>query len=1015
MGQEYGSTLVEDHAVDHLDAQRNSRQSHRQSARASYLSMHPVAPEESVGPLVKTYVKVLDEFMVKWVVIAFFLITTAISINWALELFDKTDMKWNAPSGSYAEDQENMVKKYMPTAVGSTEFLVALEWKVPKQSDNIVKYTPSFASLDLPEPVFEAGGVQYTYSNAGSKDFTEALRERIYYKWCGVLPNITRISLSQGVPPNCAAFGNRVSLYTGYWAVVGYDETAGNAYLGKGNTSTYIAIKLQGENIGLSDIKDEFSDWLDETVDLIAPQFLNPVQMKGGAFSISGGTKQILSTVKSDLILADGIAIPVSLIISMIALRNLRLMIVPLTMCLVTTFVSMAIVTGLAENMAVSVLSPLVMISIIVALPVGHSLFFLNRFREALLEDFPVPEAVKRMLSTAGMAVFLSQLCLAGCCVIIIFVDVEQVQSMGAAMLVSVCVSALSAMVLAPSILLAFPNFFQNCRERTEVLGKMGVWRKRDTVALATQLKGGAPKYDSEDPGVVPHLMPELADTKWHRFANRTQEASGTFSCLALLVLFVFISPFAIVLFKNTEVTDSFTVYLPRRDDFTETAFRLFDAFGYGIASQYTVMALPPVNSLLPADAAAVLKATGQNIGDEPYSYFVLDTDLTAQDTVWNNAAGFFDQLKTSPNYDTNDVVGAFYYHGIQFDAQSIAVAMKYLTSLAGGAPVNPALEAAYSPSLRWRAACLQSSSLKVFPGMALVQALPQYMNQTFIQAATTNINFRQDPQSASGRAFADDFKAIQESFNDAGGAQLYVAGTPINSMESVERVNSSWRWVSALFVLLAFLIVLLGTRSMMIAVRTVITTFCTVCFALGFTSLTYCHGALGWIGIDALDKFQGGELHYMVLIVAVPLLIGFSISHEVFVMSASLEWYHHHGLSSRDATKLGLVGVGWLNILSGFIIAIGFMGHVFARLPIANQIAFALFWGSLFDVLIIRTVVAPLLMAPLGPNNWWPNHVRKTDRSYSQCRDSTVARSQNNPLDSVTMVTKRTDEGETA
>ena len=976
------------------------RRSHRNSTRESFVSMHPVHPEDQSSWLSKSYVQVLDNFM-KYAVIAVFFIATAVSINWAIDLFDKTEMTWEAPDGTYAKEQRDMVKKYAPAAVGAQDYVIAVEWKSENDSRNILTVAPTFADLGRPNPTYTPveGGATTEYTAAGVTAFTFALRDRVYFDWCdGVMP----VRLTQ---PACTKT-MYISLYSGAAIVGAVEPTAVLPFLGVGGTSTYIGITLQGENIGLENKNSDFADWIEDTVKELAPVFMDPAQMKAAPFSISGGVKEILSTVKKDLVLADGIAIPVSLIISMVALRNVRLMLIPLVMTLVTTFVSMAVVSGLANDMSISVLSPLVMISIMVALPVGNSLFMLNRFREALLEDYTVPEAVQRMLSSAGSTVFLSQLCLVLCCAIICFVDVEQVQSMGASMMTAVIVSALSSMLLCPSLLLVCTSFWQNAKERSAVLGTVGVWKKRETIALANQLKGRSSKYDSEDPGVVPHLVPELTDTKWHRHAARTQTASGMFSFLVLALLLIAISPFAITLGKNTKVTDSITVYLPRRDDFTETAFRLFEQFGYGLATQYTIMFLPPSIDQVPEDLQPYTAQRGN----------VFKVDVATADTtgnkVWNTLGGFMDQLNNVPNMNSDGIIAAYNFMGINFDGIDTAAAGQYSFQAAAGMQPSPGN---YTPSLPWRAACLQYSTGALY-GPAYQQfGVVTHMTEYFYESAYGRLKLNIDPLSSKGRDWAKDFRDQQESFNAAGGAQVYIAGMPVSSMSAMERVTDSWQWLAAAFVLLAFFILLVGTRSVMIAIRCVITTFCTVMFALGFASLTYCHDALGWIGIDAISRFEGGEIHYMVFIVAIPLLIGWCISHEVFAMSACLEWYHYHHLSSKEATKLGLVGVGWLNLLSGFIVAIAFIGHMFARLPIANQIAFTIFVGVLFDVLLIRCVIAPILMSPLGPNNWWPNHGRKGGEGYVQHEHTTpntsIARGAGNPLDSFTMDTKHPEE----
>ena len=962
------------------------------NARASHMSLHPLVPVDAGSPLARSYIDFLELKPVLIAVIATFFVGTCVSIPFALQLFGKASVTWDPPPGSWADEQREAVKARFPEVVGASDYLVNIEWKDLKKQADITLDNPSFASLGLADVTLDA----LPFTGAGTKNFSEAVRQEVYKHWCNFPPQFLRM----GLPPNCqyGTWGDRVSLFTGYWALHTYDPRAGEMFVASNsNRSTILGIKFQGKNRGWSDMDDDMQTYLEGIVGNFSNTFLNPVEMTASVFSLKDATKKILGTIEGDLALADGIAVPVTLLISMLALRNIRLMVIPLTMIVSTAFISMAIVTGVAEHVSVPVVCPLVMISIVVGLPVGHSLFLLNRFREGLLENegAGTSYAVHRMLSVAGPTVFLSQLCLALCSALILFVDVSSVRGFGASIFVPVCISAMEAMILAPALLLAFPDFFGAAVERTSAFA---VGRKRHTVALATQLKGTRGGYDGDE-SIVPHVVPELEDTHWHRYAAATQRATPLQACAVFFLLVAAVTPLGAYFFRSTNYTDSFQIFLPRRDKLTEEAQRIFADYGAGIVSQIVVVAVPEESSRLPADAAAAFKKVdAKTVVDKPVlALNFSDVDGGGQNYAFDSLGTFTGSLETSTTgFDPKGAVGAWYWSGVKFDSVSQSHAGNYMAQrlAAGGAPVpepiDPKTGKTYEdPRILWRSACIQTSSLSPKAGFAIQKDLPEYAPMYWVDSAYMQVKLRIDPFAQQGRDFVKQLETLQTYFNEKKSTQLFLSGGAIGSASSVDRVMAAWRWLGPCYIVIAFVVLLLGTKSLVVAVRTVLTTFMTLAFSLGFTSVVYCGDALGWTSAEALSKFGEGDISYFVPIAGVPLIIGFCVSHEVFFTSAVQDWYHYHRLSTKESAKLGLIGVGWMNILSGFILAVSFVGHCFARLPVANQIAFAIFWALLFDVFVVRTFLVPVLMAPFGRINWYPCCDREQCEFLEECEQS--------------------------
>eukprot|EP01059_Diplonema_ambulator_P027339 TRINITY_DN452_c0_g1_i7.p1 TRINITY_DN452_c0_g1~~TRINITY_DN452_c0_g1_i7.p1 ORF type:complete len:954 (+),score=322.23 TRINITY_DN452_c0_g1_i7:41-2902(+) len=934
---------------------------HDTNAEEVRRSVAPLPPMQA-GSVSLLYIDVLNRKAVKWGVIALWVVATIVCCFWAGRLPGRTTLKWNPPKDSQAAGDRDTFQSVLPQHVGPEFYVIAVEWEDLDLSADITQVNIPFADLGMPDYTYD--GV--THRNAGTRDFTEAFRQRIYHNWCNVSAAATAAQVAALLVPSCAAgpYGNRITSYTAYWQVSNYDPAAAAPmkaadwkYNGR---STLFTITFQNTNLpGLADMESEFSDYLQEVLDDMGPAFFTPLRMKAQVFSMGTAISDILDTVVIDLLLADGIAIPLSLIFAMIVLRNIRLMVLPLMAILCTTIISMALVAEVTEYVMTNVIVTPVMISLVVGLPVGHCLFLLNRFREALLEGEECKEAVERMLSTAGTTITLSQLTLSLCALVIAFVDVDQVEGLGWAMFVSVIVAFLSAVLLVPAVLLTFPEFFEAATKRTALFGK-----GRETVALATRM---GTRYGSGDErsSLAPQINKDLEDTLWHRYAAVTQMATFQ-NALIVLLMIVLVIPFGVVLLNGTDVNDSVAVYLPRRDSFTVTADRLFAQYGKGTINSVKFLALPK------SGEAFQLQSTG------------------TPNSEWSYLSGeLVTRLNASKAFEEKGCAGSYFYVNQSLDEAATSICTNYFFAyvayLTGQGP-DPGPDPA--DTMEWRYNCKWRGALTAAYGAGVVPlATSLNMSAAFITCATDV-----DPMSEDGREMIKAFREIQAEFkNDPAKPNVYAMGSPVNSRDAVQRVSDAWSWMSPVFVLIGFLVLLAGTRSVLVGLRAVFTTFLTIVFALGFTSLTYCHGALDWTGISALQTFRTregseGAVHYFVFVITVPLLIGLSMCHELFLISTAHDWYHYHKLTTKEATKMALIGTGWMNIVSGFILAVSFVGHMLSRLPILNQISFAMFWALLFDVLIVRTMLVPTLMAPCGKYNWWPAMDRYT--KYAEAED---------------------------
>eukprot|EP00659_Diplonema_papillatum_P019972 gene19972-30727_t len=925
----------------------------KEGASFSGRSMMPLPPITETGPVSRGYVDFLDS--VKYIVLGLYLVVSLASIYSASFLFERTELKWEAPAGSYAAEQLEVLHQWYPFSLTGADTMILMEWADLKRTDDITLIDSPMPD-ESPKWEYPPEDPQVTLSFYGTRNFTLALQIVVYDVWCGVEPSETVSKLQGGAAPDCLVNGTRsnyISAFSSYWNFAAYDEGVAQFLSAANRSSIAASITLQGEEVGLVDRTEEFEDFLNATLVELSGVFLAPLGMAAQSFSIAGGVDEAVATIVKDLAFADGVAIPLSLLLMMIALRNIRLMVWPLVTIVSTTLLSAACVAEIARIVPINVVVAPFMISLVVGLPVGHALFMLNRFREALLEGEDARSSTQRMLSTAGATICLSQFSLASCVAIIIVFTANPIRGFGFAMLVCVVHSSLSSLLLGPCLVLSFPSFFERAQQRTKVFAV----KNRETIALTSHVKTRVTNYSGRE-SVVPQITPQLHSSFWHRFASVTQMRTLQNWLIVAFILLVTI-PFGVVLFKHTPVGDSFEAYLPRDSAFTKLAHRTFRGYGYGVAATARMVVLPPE--------------------DQPLTVSDLHPtiDLDSRDLVgfplWEQiATELVPGFEAIDNFPRLGSIGGYYSMGAAFNTTSQVQCGNWF-ALHATLPVFSEPEG-YVPSCNWRGAAMYSSA-------GLSAALPGISkgnrNVYSVFSSVMTVKLSIDPLNPQGMRFVSDFKALQAELNGKGGVRVYLAGSGVNSAAAMDAVKGRLGLMAVAFSLIVFFVVLAGTSSVFVAWRAVLTTFLTISFSLGLTSLTFCHGAFDWTSSNALSSFtttdSTGMLHYTVLIVGLPLIIGFCICHELFIVTACMEWYHYHFLETSEAIKMAVVGTAWMNILSGFILAVSFLGHMFSRLPLLNQVSFAIFWATIFDVLLVRTILVPTLMAPWGKYNWWP------------------------------------------
>jgi uncharacterized membrane protein YdfJ with MMPL/SSD domain len=169
-----------------------------------------------------------------------------------------------------------------------------------------------------------------------------------------------------------------------------------------------------------------------------------------------GGTavadQQITSTVVKDLGLAELLAFPLLIALSILFFRG-RAALMPLVVGVVTVLGTFLVLTGINHVYGLSVFALNLVIGMGLGLAVDYTLFIVTRFREELAGGAEVGEAIAVTMQRAGRTVLFSAATVACALATLTLFPQGFLKSMGIAGASVAVVAALSAVVVSPAML----------------------------------------------------------------------------------------------------------------------------------------------------------------------------------------------------------------------------------------------------------------------------------------------------------------------------------------------------------------------------------------------------------------------------------------------------------------------------------------------------------------------------------------------------------------------------------
>ena len=193
------------------------------------------------------------------------------------------------------------------------------------------------------------------------------------------------------------------------------------------------------------------------------------------------------------------------------------------------------------------------------------------------------------------------------------------------------------------------------------------------------------------------------------------------------------------------------------------------------------------------------------------------------------------------------------------------------------------------------------------------------------------------------------------------------VTGGTANSVDGNALLKRSWPIVFAFVLALAFILLLVSFRSIVIPLKAIALNLLSVAAAYGVLVAVFQYG---W-GENILNfKSSGGIVSWLPIFMFV-ILFGLSMDYHVFILSRVREAYDR-GMRTEDAVVHGIKTTAGV-VTSAALVMVGVFS-IFATLPIVDmkEMGVGLAVAVLIDATIVRAVLLPATMKLLGDWNWY-------------------------------------------
>ncbi|MFH9726845.1 MMPL family transporter [Streptomyces sp. NPDC017254] len=209
--------------------------------------------------------------------------------------------------------------------------------------------------------------------------------------------------------------------------------------------------------------------------------------------------------------------------------------------------------------------------------------------------------------------------------------------------------------------------------------------------------------------------------------------------------------------------------------------------------------------------------------------------------------------------------------------------------------------------------------------------------------------------------------ESLVHDIRDATGDDVLVTGATAMNIDFSQKMNDALVPYLALVVGLAFLLLTLVFRSVLVPLKAALGFLLSVVAALGAVVAVF---QWGWLG-SLFGVEQTGPIMSMMPIFMVGVVFGLAMDYEVFLVTRMREAYVH-GERPGEAIVTGFRHSARVVTAAAVIMIAVFSGFIGMTDQMIKMIGFGLAVAVLFDAFVVRMAIVPAVLALLGHKAWW-------------------------------------------
>ncbi|MEU4161862.1 MMPL family transporter [Actinoplanes sp. NPDC026670] len=207
----------------------------------------------------------------------------------------------------------------------------------------------------------------------------------------------------------------------------------------------------------------------------------------------------------------------------------------------------------------------------------------------------------------------------------------------------------------------------------------------------------------------------------------------------------------------------------------------------------------------------------------------------------------------------------------------------------------------------------------------------------------------------------------LVHDIRDLGIASLAVTGATAVNIDVSDKLTGALVPYLAIVVGLAFLLLMLVFRSVLVPIKATLGFLLSVAASFGALVAVFQNGHLA----ELLGVQTTGPIVSVMPIFLIGILFGLAMDYEVFLVTRTREEFVH-GAAPNDAIITGMRHGARVVTAAALIMMSVFAGFILADDTIIKSLGFALAFGVAVDAFLVRMTIVPAVLSLLGRSAWW-------------------------------------------